>query len=411
MHLADFTLGYFGGNGIVGAGLGHRDGRRRWRRSCARRGQVARRLLRRRRRQHRADVGGGQHRRGLEASADRVLREQPVRGRDVRSADRPASGSIARRAEGFGLPAVQVDGQDVCAVYRAVRAARERAAARRRADVHRGAHLPLPRPQHRRDDELPRADDEVEQWRADRDPIERLRRALETAGRLEPRAVRGARGARPSDGSRRRDRVRGGVARGPTPRRATTGVTAVAVDLERTASMSEQVTVGQAFQQGMREEMARDETIFVLGTDLSSAEGTSRRCKGIGPGVRARPRARRADLGSGDGRRRRRRGDERHAARWSTSTSSTSRSARWTRSSTRPRRSRYLWGKPVPLVIRASSGIALYAAQHNNSLEAWFAHTPGPGRGDAVEARGHEGHPQVGAAGRRPCRSSSCTSA
>ena len=26
--------------------------------------------------------------------------------------------------------------------------------------------------------------------------------------------------------------------------------------------MSEQVTVGQAFQQGMREEMARDETIF-----------------------------------------------------------------------------------------------------------------------------------------------------
>ena len=40
-------------------------------------------------------------------------------------------------------------------------------------------------------------------------------------------------------------------------------------------------------------------------------------------------------------------------------------------------KARYLWGKPVPLVIRASSGIALYAAQHNNSLEAWFMHTPG----------------------------------
>jgi pyruvate dehydrogenase E1 component beta subunit len=40
-------------------------------------------------------------------------------------------------------------------------------------------------------------------------------------------------------------------------------------------------------------------------------------------------------------------------------------------------KARYLWGKSVPLVIRASSGVALYAAQHNNSLEAWFMHTPG----------------------------------
>ena len=40
-------------------------------------------------------------------------------------------------------------------------------------------------------------------------------------------------------------------------------------------------------------------------------------------------------------------------------------------------KARYLWGRPVPMVIRASSGIALYAAQHNNSLEAWFMHTPG----------------------------------
>jgi pyruvate dehydrogenase E1 component beta subunit len=40
-------------------------------------------------------------------------------------------------------------------------------------------------------------------------------------------------------------------------------------------------------------------------------------------------------------------------------------------------KARYLWGKAVPLVVRASSGIALYAAQHNNSLEAWFMHTPG----------------------------------
>ena len=47
--------------------------------------------------------------------------------------------------------------------------------------------------------------------------------------------------------------------------------------------MSEQVTVGQAFQQGMREEMARDETIFVLGTDLFIRGGHFAQVKGIGP--------------------------------------------------------------------------------------------------------------------------------
>jgi pyruvate dehydrogenase E1 component beta subunit len=31
----------------------------------------------------------------------------------------------------------------------------------------------------------------------------------------------------------------------------------------------------------------------------------------------------------------------------------------------------------MPVVIRATSGIALYGMQHNNSLETWFAHMPG----------------------------------
>jgi pyruvate dehydrogenase E1 component beta subunit len=40
-------------------------------------------------------------------------------------------------------------------------------------------------------------------------------------------------------------------------------------------------------------------------------------------------------------------------------------------------KARYLWSRPMPLVIRGSSGVAGYAAQHNNSLEAWFMHMPG----------------------------------
>src|SRR4029077_1347920 len=38
---------------------------------------------------------------------------------------------------------------------------------------------------------------------------------------------------------------------------------------------------------------------------------------------------------------------------------------------------RYMFGAKVPLVIRGSSGVGLFAAQHTNSVESWFAVTAG----------------------------------
>ena len=38
---------------------------------------------------------------------------------------------------------------------------------------------------------------------------------------------------------------------------------------------------------------------------------------------------------------------------------------------------RFMFGTPVPLVIRATSGVALGGAHHCNSLESFFSHTPG----------------------------------
>jgi pyruvate dehydrogenase E1 component beta subunit len=38
---------------------------------------------------------------------------------------------------------------------------------------------------------------------------------------------------------------------------------------------------------------------------------------------------------------------------------------------------RYMWGRPVPLVIRGTAGVAQGGAQHNNSLQSWFMNTPG----------------------------------
>jgi TPP-dependent pyruvate/acetoin dehydrogenase alpha subunit len=183
MHLNDFQLGYYGSNGIVGASLGIAMGAAlaaKLRRS----GQVCLGFF---------GEGGANTGRTWEAVNFAAVQKLPLIafcennqyavetfiGRSAALDD-----SIARRAAGFGLPAVQVDGQDVCAVYRATRAARERAALGEgptfieavtyRFHGHNTGEVANYR-----------TEEEVEQWRRTSDPLARLRRALEGAGRLE----------------------------------------------------------------------------------------------------------------------------------------------------------------------------------------------------------------------------------
>jgi TPP-dependent pyruvate/acetoin dehydrogenase alpha subunit len=93
-------------------------------------------------------------------------------------------GSIARRAEGFGLPVSVVDGQDVTAVYRAVRTARGRAASG-------GGPTFIEARTYRYEGHSTgevihyRTTDEVDEWRGTKDPIQRVRIALHAAGGLE----------------------------------------------------------------------------------------------------------------------------------------------------------------------------------------------------------------------------------
>ena len=60
------------------------------------------------------------------------------------------AGSIAKRAEGYGFPGHEVDGNDVLAVYEAAKEAFERARAGEGPDAHRGQDLPDDRPLLRR---------------------------------------------------------------------------------------------------------------------------------------------------------------------------------------------------------------------------------------------------------------------
>ena len=136
------------------------------------------------------------------------------------------------------------------------------------------------------------------------------------------------------------------------------------------------MTFSEAFQQGVREEMSRNSDIFVLGTDLFERGGHFAQVKGLGPEfgperVRDTPISEAAMVAAGVG-----------AALYGlhpivdlnfvdfalgAMDEITNQAAKI----------RFMLGRPVPLLIRATHGIALGGAHHQNSLEAWFMHTPG----------------------------------
>jgi pyruvate dehydrogenase E1 component alpha subunit len=99
-----------------------------------------------------------------------------------------ASPTIAQKAEAYGFPGMRVDGMDVLAVYQATREAVERARAGEgptliEALTYRyGPHATADDPR------LYRTKEEEEEWRT-RDPIDRLRRHLESAGLWDERAT------------------------------------------------------------------------------------------------------------------------------------------------------------------------------------------------------------------------------
>lgn len=140
--------------------------------------------------------------------------------------------------------------------------------------------------------------------------------------------------------------------------------------------MTESATYSQGFAMGVREEMRRDPTIVILGTDLLVRGGHWAQLKGIGdefgPGrVFDTPISEAAMVAAGVG-----------AAvtglrpivdlnfvdfAFGAMDEAINQAAKL----------RYMIGADVPVVIRATAGIAGGGEQHNNSLDMWFAQTPG----------------------------------
>jgi TPP-dependent pyruvate/acetoin dehydrogenase alpha subunit len=183
MHLNDFALGYFGSNGIVGASVGIAMGAA-LAAKLRQTGQVCIGFF---------GEGGANTGRTWEAVNFAAIQNLPLiafcennqYAVETHIGRAAAGPSVAERAAGFGLPSVQIDGQDVCAVYRAVVVARERAASGGGPSFIEAVTY---RYHGHNTGEVAnyRTEEEVERWRLTRDPIDGLRRALETADLIDP---------------------------------------------------------------------------------------------------------------------------------------------------------------------------------------------------------------------------------
>jgi len=136
------------------------------------------------------------------------------------------------------------------------------------------------------------------------------------------------------------------------------------------------LTYAQAFAEGVREEMSRDDRIFILGTDLLHRGGNFGQLNGIGETfgperVRDTPISEAAMVATGVG-------AAINGMRPIVDLNFVDFSfGAMDEIANQAAKMRYMLRQPLPLVIRASFGVALYAMQHNNSIEAWFGHMPG----------------------------------
>lgn len=185
MHLADFSLGLYGSNGIVGGGLGIALGMALGAK-LQRRDQVALGFF---------GDGGANTGRVWEFVNLAALWKLPLvvvcennqYAVETHISRSFAGESIHHRASGFGLPSQLVDGQDVGAVYRAVSQARQRALEGQGPSFIEV--LTYRYEGHNTDDrQRYRSAEEVERWRSI-DPIERLRNALISIGRIDSAQV------------------------------------------------------------------------------------------------------------------------------------------------------------------------------------------------------------------------------
>jgi 2-oxoisovalerate dehydrogenase E1 component len=294
------------------------------------------------------------------------------------SSDRTTAGaSIAARAAGYGMPGVRLDGNDVVEVYEAVRTAVERARSGQgptlvEAMTYRwGGHsMRANLPEYR-------TKDEERQWIA-RDPLARLETRLVDERIVPPSRLKELREA--VDLELDQAVAFGTASAEPSVELMESAVYAPHGTVsEPSVRTGREITFAQALNEALHHEMERDERVFVMGEDVGLIGGIFGVTRGLRAAfgadrVRDTPISEPTFVGMGVG-----------AAVaglrpivelqiWDfvamTMDQIVNQAAKF----------RYMLGgtPTVPLVIRGPQGGGIrLAAQHSQSLEAWFVHVPG----------------------------------
>ena len=296
---------------------------------------------------------------------------------------------VADRAVAYGIPGETVDGMDVVAVYRAVRAAVERAR-RGEGPTLIEAITYRYRGHSKSDRQVYRTKDEVQAWMA-RDPIARLREALIARGwlseaeaaALEERAREAvAEALRAAEGDPEPEVAQlteGVYAEDPLfPPRWIRQAFGSEVPVEPPAGTRE-LSYAEALREAMAQAMAADERVFLMGEDIGVYGGAFGVTQGLierfGPErVRDTPISENTIVGAGVG-----------AALTGMRPIVEMQfmdfvTLAMEQTVLQAAKVRYMFGGKarVPLVLRLPGGSGTgAAAQHSESLEAWFVHVPG----------------------------------
>jgi 2-oxoisovalerate dehydrogenase E1 component len=288
---------------------------------------------------------------------------------------------IGARAAGYGIPGVTVDGNDVLAMYEVVRVAVERARAGQgptliEAVTYRWGEHSMRSTRATLGVEY-RTQEEEREWR-ERDPVGRLERGLLDEGIVTPSRVREIQQAIETELDAAIQFAK--ASPGPTVEMMEAAVYAPHTDgAEPEPRPGRELAFTEALNEALHQEMARDARVFVMGEDVAQTGGifgiTRGLLKAFGEErVRDTPISEATFLGAGVG-----------AAI----------------TGLRPvvevqifdfvalmmdqivnqaAKFRYMLGgtPTVPLVVRGPQGGGIrLAAQHSQSLEAWFVHVPG----------------------------------
>jgi pyruvate dehydrogenase E1 component alpha subunit len=296
---------------------------------------------------------------------------------------------VADRAAAYGIPGETVDGMDVLAVYRAVRTAVDRAR-RGEGPTLIEAITYRYRGHSKSDRQVYRTKDEVQAWMA-RDPIARLREALIARGwlseaeaaALEERAREAvAEALRAAEGDPEPEVAQlteGVYAEDPLfPPRWIRQAFGSEVPVEPPAGTRE-LSYAEALREAMAQAMAADERVFLMGEDIGVYGGAFGVTQGLierfGPErVRDTPISENTIVGAGVG-----------AALTGMRPIVEMQfmdfvTLAMEQTVLQAAKVRYMFGGKarVPLVLRLPGGSGTgAAAQHSESLEAWFVHVPG----------------------------------